>query len=84
VRASIPPYRPHMDRVSRRPRLERRRRRPWTSLKGRTALFEGGDAANPTRITFKSPDAATLNITVERRRNGAPVSTEFKYRRIAP
>ncbi|MEO8078008.1 MAG: DUF6265 family protein [Acidobacteriota bacterium] len=54
------------------------------SLEGRSAVFEGGDAANPTRITFKSPDGATLNITVERRRNGAPVSTEFKYRRITP
>jgi hypothetical protein len=54
------------------------------SLEGRTAVFEGGDAANPARITFKSPDASTLNIVSERRRDGAPVVTEFKYKRITP
>jgi hypothetical protein len=35
-------------------------------------------------VTFRSPDSSTLNITVERTRNGAPVSTEFKYKRIPP
>ena len=52
-------------------------------LDDRLAVFEGGTPASPARITFSSPDPATLNITVERQRNGAPVSTEFKYRRIA-
>ncbi len=54
------------------------------SLEGRTAVFEGGDAANPVRITFKSPDASTLNIVSERRRDGKTVATEFKYKRITP
>ena len=54
------------------------------SLEGRTAVFEGTDAANPVRITFKSPDNSTLNIVSERRRDGAPVLTEFKYKRITP
>jgi hypothetical protein len=54
------------------------------SLDGHTAVFEGGDAANPTRITFRSPDSATLNITVERRRDGTAVPTEFKYTRMNP
>jgi hypothetical protein len=52
-------------------------------LEDRLAVFEGGTAASPVRITFRSPDPATLNITVERTRNGAPVSTEFNYKRIA-
>jgi hypothetical protein len=51
-------------------------------LEDRLAVFEGGTPASPVRITFSSPDTATLNITVERQRNGAPVSTEFKYKRI--
>ena len=51
-------------------------------LEDRLAVFEGGTAASPVRITFTSPDPATLNITVARQRNGAPVSTEFKYKRI--
>ena len=51
-------------------------------IEERTAVFEGGAAGNPVRITFRSPDAATLNITVERQREGKPVSTEFKYTRI--
>ena len=54
------------------------------SLDGRTAVFVGGAAANPVRITFRSPDSATLNITVERQRDGKPASTEFKYTRIKP
>jgi hypothetical protein len=51
-------------------------------LEDRLAVFEGGTAASPVRVTFRSPDPGTLNITVERTRNGAPVSTEFKYKRI--
>jgi hypothetical protein len=51
-------------------------------LEERMAVFEGGAAAGPVRITFRSPDPATLNITVERQRNGAPVSTAFMYKRI--
>ena len=51
-------------------------------LEDRLAVFEGGTPASPVRITFRSPDSGTLNITVERTRNGAPVSTEFKYKRI--
>jgi hypothetical protein len=54
------------------------------SLDGRTAVFHGGDAANPVRITFNSPDSATLNIVSERQRDGKPVATEFKYKRITP
>ena len=53
------------------------------TLTGRTAVFEGGSAGSPARITFNSPDADTLNITVERRRDGKPAATEFKYKRIA-
>ena len=52
------------------------------SIDGRTAVFEGGAAATPARITFRSPDAGTLNIVVERQRDGKPVSTEFKYTKI--
>jgi hypothetical protein len=51
---------------------------------GRTAVFEGGTASSPTRITFTSPDPDTLNITVGRQRDGKPVSTEFKYNRMKP
>lgn len=53
-------------------------------LDGRTAVFEGGAAASPATITFTSPDPATLTIVVSRQREGKPVSTEFKYRRIMP
>jgi hypothetical protein len=53
-------------------------------LEGRMAVFEGGVASSPTRITFTSPDPDTLNITVGRQRDGKPVSTEFKYTRIKP
>jgi hypothetical protein len=52
-------------------------------LDNRLAVFEGGTPLSPVRITFSSPDPGSLNITVERQRNGAPVSTEFKYTRIA-
>jgi hypothetical protein len=46
------------------------------------AIFEGGTAAAPVRITFRSPDAANLNIVVERQRDGKPTSTVFEYKRI--
>ena len=53
------------------------------SLGDRTAVFQGtGDA--PARVSFSSPNPQTLNITVQRMRDGAPVSTEFKYTRITP
>ena len=55
---------------------------PLVRLDGRTAVFEGGAAANPARITFTSPDPSALTITVERRRDGALTSTDFRYRRI--
>jgi hypothetical protein len=54
------------------------------SLEGKTAVFEGTDAANPARITFNSPDPATLNITSSRQRDGKTTATEFKYTRIKP
>jgi hypothetical protein len=56
---------------------------PLVKIDGKLAVFEGGAAASPARITFTSPDANTLNIVVERQRDGKPVSTEFKYKRIA-
>ena len=46
-------------------------------LEDRVAVFEGGSPASPVRITSAAPTPASLNITVERSRNGAPVSTEF-------
>lgn len=51
-------------------------------LEARTAVFEGSAGGNPVRVTFNSPDQDTLNITVERQREGKPVATEFKYKRI--
>ncbi len=54
------------------------------SVEGRTAVFEAAAAGGPVRVTFRSPDHGTLNITVARQRNGVPVMTEFKYRRMAP
>jgi hypothetical protein len=48
---------------------------------GRTAVFEG-IGENPSRVTFTSPDADTLTITVERMRDGKLVPTDFKYSRI--
>jgi Domain of unknown function (DUF6265) len=51
------------------------------SVGDRTAVFQGtGDA--PARVSFSSPNPQTLNIVVQRQRDGAPVSTEFKYTRI--
>ena len=40
----------------------------WSSWNEKLAIFEGGTAAAPVRITFRSPDAANLNIVVERQR----------------
>lgn len=51
-------------------------------LEDRKAVFEGGTAAGPVRVTFTSPDPAALTIVVERQRDGKPVSTEFKYSRL--
>jgi Domain of unknown function (DUF6265) len=51
-------------------------------LEARSAVFEGSAGGNPVRVTFSSPDEDTLNITVERQREGKPVATEFKYKRI--
>ena len=53
-----------------------------TSLGDRTAVFEG-IGTNTAKVTFKSPDPATLTIVVERQRDGKTVATEFKYTRIA-
>jgi hypothetical protein len=50
---------------------------------GRTAVFEG-TGANPSRVTFTSPNADTLTITVERMRDGKLAATDFKYSRIKP
>ena len=47
----------------------------------RTAVFEGL-GSTPTRVTFNSPDASSLDITVERQRDGKWAATEFKYKRI--
>ena len=52
-------------------------------LDRRAAVFEGGTAASPVRVTFTSPGADTLTIVVERQRDGKPVSTEFKYTRLS-
>lgn len=53
-------------------------------LEDRTAVFAGGTPANPVRVTFTSPDPATLTIVVERQRDGKPAATAFKYTRITP
>jgi hypothetical protein len=50
----------------------------------RRAVFQGGTTESPVRITFTQPDPSALTIVVERIRDGKPVSTEFKYRRIVP
>lgn len=54
-----------------------------TSVNGKTAVFQGAGPV-PVQIRFHSPDPDSLNITVTRERNGAPASTEFRYRRIKP
>ena len=46
------------------------------------AVFEGGAAGSPARITFTRPDPGTLNISVERQREGKPATTEFRYKRL--
>lgn len=51
-------------------------------LDGRTAVFDSMEPAPPIRVTFNSPDAGTLNITVERQQEGKMVATEFKYTRL--
>ncbi len=52
-------------------------------IEQRKAVFEATTATGPVRVTFTSPDAATLNIVVERQREGKPVATEFKYKKAA-
>jgi hypothetical protein len=51
-------------------------------LDGRTAVFQGIGGDNPAKVSFSNPDPQTLNIVVERMRDGAPASTEFKYTRL--
>jgi hypothetical protein len=51
------------------------------SLGDRTAVFQG-TGEGPARVSFSSPDPQTLTIVVQRLRDGAPVSTEFKYTRL--
>jgi hypothetical protein len=51
-------------------------------LGNREAVFIGGAAASPARITFSRPDHDTLLIVVERMRDGAPAATEFRYTRV--
>jgi hypothetical protein len=46
------------------------------------AVFVGGTADASVRITFVKAGPDALTITVERQRDGQPVSTEFKYTRI--
>jgi hypothetical protein len=53
------------------------------SLEGQKAVFIGGDAASPIRITFTRPGPDALDIVVERHRDGAPVATTFNYKRLA-
>jgi hypothetical protein len=48
----------------------------------RSAVFEGL-GSTPTRITFTSVDPGSLDITVERQRDGKWTATEFKYKRIS-
>jgi hypothetical protein len=49
----------------------------------RKAVFEAATATGPVRVTFSSPDPATLTIVVERQRDGKAVATDFNYKRIA-
>jgi hypothetical protein len=53
------------------------------SIEQRKAVFEAATPAGPVRVTFSSPDAASLTIVVERQREGKPVATEFKYKKVA-
>ena len=52
-------------------------------LDGRRAVFENMTPTGPVRVTFSSPDAAALDIVVERTREGKPAATTFAYRRAA-
>jgi hypothetical protein len=52
-------------------------------VEDRKAVFEAATATGPVRVTFTSPDPATLTIVVERQRDGKPVSTDFNYKRVA-
>ena len=52
------------------------------SLENRKAVFEAATATGPVRVTFTSPDAAALEIVVERQRDGKPAATDFNYKRI--
>ena len=51
-------------------------------IEPRKAVFEAVTPTGPVRVTFTSPDAASLDIVVERQREGKPVATEFKYKRV--
>ena len=51
-------------------------------LDGRTAVFQGIGGDNPAKVSFSNPDPQSLTIVVERTRDGAPASTEFKYTRL--
>jgi len=53
------------------------------SVEQRKAVFEAATATGPVRVTFSSPDPASLTIVVERQREGKPVATEFKYKKAA-
>jgi hypothetical protein len=55
---------------------------PLVRLGDRVAVFEGGAAGSPARITFSRPDADSLLIVVERMRDGARTATEFRYARV--
>ena len=52
------------------------------SLEGRSAVFQS-TADSSARTSFTSPDPQTLTIVVTRMRDGAPVSTDFNYKRLA-
>ena len=56
---------------------------PLVRIEDKKAVFEGGSATSPVRITFTSPDPAALTIVVERQRDGKPVATEFLYKRLS-
>lgn len=75
-------FKPGAGLVSQEPR-EESVNHTLVRLDGRTAVFEGGAPGTPARVTFTSPDHATLTITVERVRDGKMTSTDFPYRRIA-
>jgi hypothetical protein len=51
-------------------------------VEDRKAVFEAVTPNGPVRVTFTSPDPATLTIVVERQRDGKPVSTDFNYKRV--